>query len=417
MKRVIVLLDGLGDLPCLELKNQTPLEYAITPNLDKMAKEGKLGYMYSINEDYAPESDTAIVSIFGNNPILSSRGQLEALGLGIKLRRGDLALRANFATIDDLKSRKLRDRRAGRTLTSKEAKILTKEINRKVKLPVKFIFFNTIQHRGVLVLKGGYSDNITNIDVYQHLKGKVRLKERLDWSVALDDEENTEYTANLVNSFVDQSYKILNNHPINEEKRKKGLLPANIILARDPGIEIPKLKKFHKTMAVVNMPLEIGIARASGMDVFKCRYPTMREIDVYKNLYKGLNILLKYARKVLKRKGKKYNTAYIHIKETDVPGHDNKPHEKARMIETIDQNFFGFLKEYADKYKVRILITADHSTPCKVKTHTSDPVPFLLYDPKQKGNNSARFTERASKRGKFGKIYGKSLMKRVGFVG
>lgn len=416
MKKILVIIDGMGDLPSKQLHGKTPLEYANTPNLDLLTKEGQVGYMYPVNETYAPESDTAVVGILGNDPLSSSRGQFEALGIGLKLKRGDLALRANFGTVDNLKSRKMIDRRAGRTLTTKEAKQLANSINKEVSLPAKFEFIPTVQHRGVLVFRGGFSDNITNTDTYQHEKGRIWVKDKFDWSKALDEDENAEYTANLVNSFIDQSFKILTKHPINKIRKKRGLMPANVILARDAGVELPKIRKFNNAMAIVNMPLEKGISKAAGMDVYSFEYPKMKNYDAYENLYAGLEKMMKFSVKTLSRKAKKYDFCYIHIKETDVPGHDNKILEKANFMELIDRKLFKYLRKFVKKHKVKLLVTADHSSPCKMKTHTSDPVPCLLYDPKQKGDKVEIFSEVEAKKGALGKIIGKDLLKKVGFI-
>ena len=124
MQGILVIIDGLGDLPCKELQGKTPLEAAKKPNLDYLAFKGKLGYMYPIKEKVVPESDTATLSVLGNNINGSYRGYLEALGIGLELEKGDLALRTNFATIDNLKNKKIIDRRVGRTLTTKEASLL-----------------------------------------------------------------------------------------------------------------------------------------------------------------------------------------------------------------------------------------------------------------------------------------------------
>jgi len=415
MKKILIIIDGLGDRGIKQFNGQTPLEEADTPNLDALTKEGKLGLMYPISENYAPESHTAVLSILGNDLLNSARGVFEALGAGIKLNRGDLALRANFATVDNLKNRRMIDRRAGRTLSTKEAKQLAKSINKQIKLPVEFEFIPTVQHRGVFVLRGGFSDNITNIDVYRHEKGVIEVKDKFNWCQALDEDENTEFAANLVNSFVDQSFKILNEHPINKIRKKRGLMPANVILARDAGIEVPKLKKFNKSMAIVNMPVERGIATISGMDIYSMEYPNMKNYDVYENLYSGLNKMMKFAIKILKRKGKKYDFCYIHFKETDVPGHDNKPFEKKNFIEMLDKTFFSFLRRYVEKNKIKLIVTADHSTPCKLKTHSADPVPVLFYNGVEK-DSVEKFSEQLAEKGKFGKVKGKDLLKKAGFV-
>src|SRR4030042_6652441 len=142
MKGIFVILDGLGDLPNNQVGDKTPLEAANTPNMDFLAARGELGFMYPVKPGFIPESDEAIVSIFGNDLISSTRGQLEARGTNLKLMRGDLALRANFATVDSLEKGNILDRRAGRTLTTNEEKILAKALY-KIKIPVKFDFVTT----------------------------------------------------------------------------------------------------------------------------------------------------------------------------------------------------------------------------------------------------------------------------------
>ena len=414
MKRLVIILGGLGDRPCKQFGEKTPLEYAETPNLNILTKKGRLGYLYPVKEGYAPDSDTALVTMLGNSLISGARGQFEALGHGIKLKRGDLALRTNFATVDNLEGRKVIDRRAGRTLSSKEALELAKAISEKVRLPANFEFYPGIQHRGVLVFRGGFSDNMTNTDPYQQEKGRIQVKEQFNWAQPLDDDENTEFAVNLVNSFVDQSFKILDQHPVNQIRRRKGLMPANLILTRDAGIERLNLKKLRNTMAIVNMPLGKGIWLCSGADVYSMDYPKMKGYDAYENLYSGLNKMIKFAIKTIKRRGKKYHTCFVYLKETDVPGHDNKPLEKKNFIELIDQKFFPFIRKYADKHKIRVVVTGDHSTPCKLGVHTSDPVPFLLYDPTENPDQASAFSEVEAQKGSLGKLTGDMFLRKIG---
>jgi 2,3-bisphosphoglycerate-independent phosphoglycerate mutase len=419
MKKIVVILDGLGDLPCKQFNGETPLEHAETPNLDELTKKGMLGELKTIKGNIAPQSDSAVIAILGNDPGISSRGQFEAAGMNIKLNRGDLAMRANFGTAENLKGKRMIDRRAGRTLTTKEAKQLAKTLNKEIKLPVKFEFYPSVQHRGVLVFRGGFSDNISDTDTHYvglNKNKSLLAKECFSWSKALDEEENTEFSANLVNSFVDQSFKILNKHPINQIRRKRGLMPANIVLTRCAGIQMPKVRKFRKAMAIVNMPLEKGICKLSGMDVFGFDYPRMKGYDVYENLYQGLTKMIKHAVKTLKWKGKKYDFAYIHFKETDTPGHDNKPFEKKNFIEMLDKKFFSFLKSYAEKNKLKVIVTGDHSTPCKLKDHSADPLPLLYYNAGKSADKTDKFSEKQAKKGSLGKILGVDLLKRIGFV-
>ena len=411
MKGILVIIDGMGDLPNKQLDGKTPLEAAETPNMDFLATRGELGYMYSVKPGFVPESDEAIVSIFGNPLTSSTRGQLEARGAGLKLTRGDLALRVNFATIDSLKKGNIVDRRAGRTLTTEEAEILSKALN-KIKLPFKFVFKPTVQHRAVLVFRGGFSDNFAGNDA-TYFQGKKAYRDKVILCKPFDDDENTQYTTNLVNEFIEKAYDILNHHPINEARRAKGLLPANYLLVRGPGIEIPKLKQYRKWLSVAYMPLEKGFSMLSGMKVFSFDYPKLKNLDAYENLWEALKKACSFSIKTLKKNYKKFDYAYIHLKETDLPGHDNKPFEKRDMIAYIDKTLFKFLRKFAPPNKIKIIVTADHSTPCKLKAHSADPVPVLFYNdsiPKQK-----KFSEKEARKGSLGKILGNDLLKKLGF--
>ncbi|MFH1787264.1 MAG: alkaline phosphatase family protein [archaeon] len=413
MKGILVIIDGMGDLPCVQLEGQTPLEVAKTPNLDFLATRGEMGVMYPVKPGFVPESDEAIVSIFGNNLISSTRGQLEARGVGLKLTRGDLALRTNFATIDSEKEGNILDRRSGRTLTTAEAEFLAKSLNNKIKLSCKFDFEPTIQHRGVLVFRGGFSDNFIPNDI-TYTQGKLLGNDKIRPCKPSDDEENSQYTVNVVNEFLSQAHEILDKHPINEERRKRGLMPANYLLVRSPGIEIPKLKFYKKWVSPSYMPLEIGFSHISGMQVFSFEYPKLIGLDAYQNLYDGLKKACSFNIKILKKTYKQFDYAYVHIKETDLPGHDNKPVEKKMMLEYIDKTLFKFLRKFAPPKKIKVVVTADHSTPCKLKAHSSDSVPVLFYNdspPKEK-----KFCEREARKGTLGRIMGNDLLSKVGFV-
>ncbi len=432
MKGILVILDGLGDLPVKQLGGKTPLEAAEMPNLDFLATRGEMGIMWPVRQGFVPESDEAVVSIFGNDLMDSSRGQLEARGAGLKLVRGDVALRVNFATIDSLKTGKIIDRRAGRTLTTAEAEILAKALN-KITLSCKFEFKATIQHRAVLVLKGGFSDNVTGND-YTYSKGQATAADNIGTFKPLDEDENSLYTANILKEFIDKAYEVLNTHPVNEERRKRGLLPANFLLMRGAGIETPKLKFYKNWMSIAYMPLEKGFSKICGMTGFSFDYPKLKNLDAYSNLWDALKKACEFSEKTIKGNFRNFDYAYVHIKETDLPGHDNKPMEKKHMLEYIDKTLFKFLASFAPPNKIKIVVTGDHSTPCKLKAHSADPVPVLFYNqsiprpsffrmpsffrkaeeekPEQKG---AKFCEREARKGKLGSFLGKELLEKVGF--
>ncbi len=411
LKGILVIIDGLGDLPCRLLGDKTPLEAAAIPNMDFLAARGELGYMYPVKPAYVPGSGEALFSIFGNNPIGGVRGQLEARGTGIKLVHGDLAIRVNFATIDNLKDGNILDRRAGRTLIDSEIEDLSRALN-EIKLPCDFVFKQTLNHRAVLVLRGGFSDNISSNDaVYR--QGKFHDSDKTKNVRALDEEENTQHTANIVNEFLIKAHEILKNHPVNLNRKKKGLMLANYLLTRSSVNEELKLKQYRNWLAFTYTPITNGFAEASGMKIFSFDYPKFKGVDAYGNFYEGLNKACKLAIKTIKKNYKNFDYAYIHLRETDNASHDNKPIEKKIMIEHIDSVLFRFLRKFAPYNKIKVVVTGDHSTPCKFKNHTADPVPVLFYNdsiPREK-----HFNEKEARLGKLGRMNGGELFEKTFF--
>ncbi|MHC1629020.1 MAG: alkaline phosphatase family protein, partial [Candidatus Nezhaarchaeales archaeon] len=275
-KLLYIVLDGAGDRPNPQLEGKTPLQYAHKPNIDDLAKAGITGLVYTVGKGVAPESDVAVLSILGYDPFKhhTGRGALEALGAGLEFKDGWLALRCNFATID--KDLRIIDRRCGRTLTTREAAELAKAINEEVKLEgAEVTFRSTIGHRGVLVIRrldGSLSSNITNTDpAYEKVGGLGVAKAEVNMKIAeckpLDDKEETIMAAKLVNDFTFKAIEALDKHPVNDERRRKGLLPANALLCRDASHERPKLKPINelygiKMACLAEMPVERGIAIA-----------------------------------------------------------------------------------------------------------------------------------------------------------
>lgn len=401
MKGVFVILDGVADEPLSSLQGMTPLERAKTPYLDQLAHLSQINRCHVIKEGVAPESSTAILSLLGHDPHIVARGPLEALGAGIKVSRGDLVLRTNFATIQDITGRQLLDRRAGRTLPTRDAKILARAINEQVTLPYPFTFYPTVQHRGIVVFRGGFSGNISNVDPHYSEGNASGVGEHVPLSKPLDDEHESKVAADLLNMFVRRSYEVLDVHPLNTTRAKKGLYSANFLLCRDPGREVARLPKLKGSwMGLTYMPLEVGISRASKMDIHTFEYPPLHGIDAYENLYAGLALGVKEATRALSRHASHYDYFFVHFKETDVPGHDNKPHDKIRMIEFLDQRFFSFLVPFVQKRKARVVITADHTTSCRLKAHTGAAVPVLFFDPAAQTVHEGRFTEVYASHGK-----------------
>lgn len=414
LKGIFVIIDGLGDLPCKLLENKTPLESAQIPNMNFLAARGELGYMYPVKPGFIPGSGEALASIFGNSPNSISRGQLEAKGIGLKLKRGDLALRVNFATIDSLEKGNILDRRAGRTLTDDEVDALAKALN-KINMPVKFEFVPSVHHKAVLVFRGGFSDNVSCNDT-NYSEGKFVEISKIQKCISLDEDENTVYTANILNEFIEKAHHVLKEHPINLKRIAKGFPPANVILIRGGGAESPRIKQYPSWVSVNYAPLSKGFAEFSGMKVFSFDYPKFKGIDAYANLYDGLKMACDFSIKTIKKISSGTDYFYIHLRETDYASHDNKPIEKKNMLEFIDKTLFKFLREFAPLNKVKVVVTGDHSTPCNVKNHTAEPVPVLFFNgsiPREK-----KFSEKDCRiTGTLGRMNGNELFAKTFFRG
>ncbi len=406
-KLIYLVIDGLGDLPIEELDQKTPLEVADTPFLDFLAKNGKTGLMYPVKKGFAPESDVAVVSILGYDPFKYStgRGVFEAIGADLQMKDGDLALRCNFATLGSEK--KILDRRVGRSLTSEEALELSKAINENVKLksyPADFEFESTIAHRAVLVIRSKdkpLSSKITNMDpAYSRLEklgmAETNIEMILEDCQPMDETEEARISARLVNEFFETSHKVLEKHKINRNRAAKGMLKANIILLRDAGHLLPKFfdinKKFGlKFVSLADMPVEKGISKLAGMKIILLSPPSA-------NLKRDCRMRVDKLLKVLPF----YDCFYIHIKGPDEPGHDGNFDLKARLISTIDRYFLGILLDKIKLEEHLLCVTSDHSTPCKMKTHSDDPVPVVISGNDIQGDAVDEFSEKACINGSLG---------------
>lgn len=406
LKLIYVVIDGMGDLPIEDLGNKTPLEFAETPNMDFLASKGKLGLMYTVGRGIAPESHVAVISILGYDPhsYYIRRGPIEAYGAGLDVRDGYLALRCNFATLGP--EGVIIDRRAGRDLTNEEAFELAQAINRMVRLeshPAEFEFKSTVNYRGALVIRGKIplSDKISVMDpVYTSIAGievaKMSANMILRECVPLEDSETARVSADLVNEFVFKSHMVLDKHEVNRRREAGGKLKANAVIVRGAGNALPKLfnicEKYGVNFAcLADMPVEKGVARLSGMHLIEVPFPSS---DL------AHDCLIR-AEKLLSNL-EKYNCFYIHIKGPDEPGHDGNSLLKAKMISIIDEFFFGRILPRIDLKDTVICVTADHSTPCKLRAHTDDPVPLLISGGKIESDRIEKFSEKECRRGSIG---------------
>ena len=407
MKLIYLVIDGMGDLPIEELGNKTPLEAADTPNMDFLARTGKTGSMYTVGKGIAPESDVAVVSILGYDPFkyYVSRGALEALGAGLTMKDGDLALRCNFATLGP--NNTIIDRRVGRSLITEEATELAKAINEHIKLesyPASFQFKNTISHRGALVIRSKnkqLSGNITNTDpAYTRIQGigvaEPEAEMILKKCKPLDKTEEAKISANLANEFTQKTIAVLDQHEVNKKRVKEGKLKANVILVRDAGHRLPKFPHLNQQygfsfVCLADMPVERGISKLADMHMVDLPPPS-------KNLEKDCKLRVEKLLETLPL----YDCFYIHIKGPDEPGHDGNFNLKTQLIATVDKHFVGNMLQKIDLEDHIICVTADHSTPCKLKAHSDDPVPLLISGNKIQADKVQRFSEKECKNGELG---------------
>jgi 2,3-bisphosphoglycerate-independent phosphoglycerate mutase len=413
VKLVYVLLDGVGDLPHPDLKGTTPLDFAQTPNLDRLTKNGAMGEVISVGKGIAPESDIAVFNMLGykfQHSEYAGRGVIEAIGIGIDFKDGDLALRGNFATVDD--DGIIIDRRAGRHIERDDAASISKEIENAIQFSepgASVVVVPTIGHRVVVRIRcegKPLSSEITNTDpAYSRVDGMGIAKAvgdylKIERCLPIKDIQNAALTATLVNEFTEQSLKIMKQSKTNQKRKDQGKKLLNSILLRDAGNHYPKVVPINDLYAmrfscIVDMPVEIGIAEILKMRTFSAG---------------GLTDYEEKAR-VAANAMSTENAIYVHLKGPDEFGHDGDALGKMKNIEEIDKRFFGTLLDNIDTSKVAVVVSADHSTPCINKGHSDDPVPILVSGDSVKKDTSVRFTEKNAKIGSIGLLEGAQVVK------
>ena len=418
MKKILyIILDGLGDLPIKELADKTPLEAALTPHMDRLAQKGITGLIYPAGKGIAPESDVAVIFLLGYDAhkYYTGRGPLESYAEGISVHDGDLALRVNFATVAD-DGKTIIDRRVGRNLTSEEATALSKEINFKVILSSgTFEFKNTIGHRGILVIYGQrerLSGWITNTDPAYGREGVFGVALEKFPNTILESKPVKGYendpqvieAAKLLNEWTQKAHRVLQSSKINQKRIQEKKMPANAIVSRDAGDHLPKFPSIKESRGLklgsfVQMPVEKGIALLTGIEVVEIPQSTGKpEVDYPL-----------WAETALK-KMHDFDGLYIHIKGPDEPAHDGNFYRKKEAIEAIDKFFFANLIPGINLSDVVIAVTADHSTPCKLKAHSADPVPFLVAGGTIKPDGSMSFSEKTARLGSLGEMMGQDVL-------
>ena len=418
MKKIFyIVLDGLGDLPIKELGDKTPLEAALTPNMDRLAQKGRTGMVYPVGKGLAPESDVAVICLLGYDAhkYYTGRGPLESYAEGLEVHKGDLALRVNFATVDkDAKA--IVDRRVGRDLSTEEASALAREINAKVILSSgTFEFRNTIGHRGVLVIRSQrsrLSGWITNSDPAYGREGVFGVAlEKFPNTIleskpvdGYEDDPKAIEAAKLLNEFTQKSFRVLQEAQTNKKRVAEGKMPGNAIVCRDAGDCLPTFPSFKEMQGLkfgsfVQMPVEKGIALLTGINVVSLPLSTGKP-DVDYPLWAETAI----------KEIRNFDGLYIHLKGPDEPAHDGNFNKKKASIEEIDKFFFASLIPKINLQDYIVAVTADHSTPCKLKAHSADSVPLLVAGGSLKPDGSLSFSEKSARLGSIGELTGQEIL-------
>jgi 2,3-bisphosphoglycerate-independent phosphoglycerate mutase len=392
-KILFIVLDGISDRPCPELNGLTPLAAARKPVLDKLAAEGCCGIMDTIAPGIRPGSDTAHLALLGYDPhtYYTGRGPLECEGTGIRMEPGMIGFRCNFATVS--KDGIITDRRAGRI---HDTQALSEAVTKGVDLSgygVEFSFRSGAGHRAALALKGeGIGHCVSSNDPKK--EGVPPLNVTAGRQTPADRK-----TAEICNEFVRQSSEILFTHPVNTERMRKGLNPANIVLMRGAG-EMGNFEPFErkyglKGSVISAASLITGIGSAVRLERVHVDGITGSQDS---------NIAGKIAAAQAELRTKDF--VLVNIKGADESGHDGLAVQKRNFIEKID----AVLEPLLAQKDCIIIICADHSTPCTIKDHSADPVPVIIRGEGVRMDDVVRFDEFSCATGGLLRIRGCDLM-------
>lgn len=378
MKYIVIIGDGMADRPIKELNGKTPLQKAFTPNMDKLAREGILGWVRTIPKGYHPGSDIANLSILGYNPVefYSGRAPLEAASIGVSLKKDDVAYRCNLVTLKFNKDKTkavMEDYSSGH-ITTEEAKDLIDDINRELGT-VEISFHTGVSYRHLMVWSGG------EIEIECIPPHDILGKDIADYLPVGNGE-------NMLRSIMLRSVDILEGHPVNRMRVKNNKRPANSIWlwgqGRKPNLTTFRQKYSLEGALVSAVDLTKGLGIHAGFKILEVPGIT-GYLDT--NYVGKAEASLKALEEV--------DIAYIHVEAPDEAGHSGNYKDKIKAIEDFDALIVGTVLKGMESFdEYRILLMPDHATPIEVRTHTDEPVPFVIYDSRMKRKNEgATFDE------------------------
>lgn len=389
MKHLIILGDGMADWAVPSLGNKTLLQYADTPYMDRLAKMGKTGMLKTVADGFHPGSEVANMSVMGYDlpTVYEGRGVLEAASIGVDLQPDDMAMRCNLVCVE---GELLKNHSAGH-ISTEEADVLIKYLEEKLGND-KVHFYTGVQYRHLLVIKGG-DKHVACVPPHD-----VPLKPfRPNLVKALRPE--AEETAALLNDLIMKSQELLDNHPLNLKRVAEGKDPANSIWPWSPGYR-PKMEplsdkypSIKKGSVITAVDLIRGIGHYAGLRCIDVEGAT----GLYNTNYEGK---AQAAIEALKTD----DFVYLHIEASDEAGHEGDVPLKLKTIEYLDRRAVGPIYEAVKDWDepVAIAVLPDHPTPCELRTHTAEPIPFLIYYPGIEPDNVSTYDEVACQKGEYG---------------
>lgn len=373
MKYVIILGDGMAGEPLEALGGQTTLERARTPEMDRLAGTGEIGLVSMVPDGMAPGSDTANLSVLGYDPrkYYTGRSPLEALSIGVHMESDDVSFRCNLVTLTEENEVPYQKQRildhSSDEISTEDAGILIEDLKERILQP-GFELYTGTSYRHLLLWKHGRS--------FELFPPHDILTKEIDKFLPADV---------LLRNMMEKSYDFLKNHPLNLERKKKGLHPANSVWFWGAGSK-PQLPDFEKktgkkAVMISAVDLLKGIAAGSGMK-------NIHVEGANGGLHTNYEGKAQAAVSALLKDG--YDFAYIHVEAPDEMGHQGNIENKIQAIEYLDQRLIRIVREEMDSSgeDYRMLILPDHPTPIAIRTHTSDPVPYLLYDSRKTNSGS-----------------------------
>ena len=388
MKSIIILGDGMADELIEALGGKTPMQYADTPYMDKLAEMGVTGRMKTVADGFHPGSEVANMAVLGYDlpTVYEGRGVLEAASIGYDLKPSEMAMRCNLICVEgDI----LKNHSSGH-ITTEEADELIRFLNEKLGSD-RIHFYTGVSYRHLLVVKGGDKrlDCTPPHDVPLHPFRPLMIK---------PEAPEAQETADLLNNLILQSQEILKDHPVNLQRIAAGKDPANSIWPWSPGYRpamqtMQEMYGFKQGSVISAVDLIRGIGVYAGLEVIDVEGAT----GLYDTNYEGK---AHAALEALKTN----DFVYLHVEASDEAGHEGDVDLKIRTIENLDKRAIGILFEELQKWDepVAIAVLPDHPTPCAIRTHTNTPVPFLIYKPGQEPDSVTRFDEFSVLEGKHG---------------